>query len=96
MPNYRPKANAVLASVIASGTAVLKNIDTSAWGMALLQGTAMAPDGSTKMASGAVDVWESGSPTTGAPTHTTFTDAAGQYGVTVKAHVSLVIKFYGK
>jgi len=95
MPNYRPKATSLSAAVNLSGTAVLKNVSTTTWGMALLQGTAKSPTGSA-MGSGAVDVWESGSLTTGAPTHTTFTDAAGQYGVTVKANVSLVIKFYGK
>jgi len=95
MPNYRPKANSLAATVVISGTAVLKNVSTSAWGMALLQGTAISPGG-TAMASGAVDVWESTKLTTTPPSHTTFTDAVGQYGVTVKAHVALVIKFYGK
>lgn len=95
MANYRPKANVLAAGSVASGIAVLKNVSTSTWGMALLQGTAIAPNGSA-MASGAVDVWQSGSPTTGSPSHTTFTDALGAYGVTVKAHTGLVIKFYGK
>lgn len=95
MANYRPKANSLAATVVASGTAVLKNISTSTWGMALLQGTALSPTGAI-MTSGAVDVWQSTALTTGVPSHTTFTDAEGQYGVTVKANVALVIKFYGK
>lgn len=100
MANYRPKANTVAASVNHSGMAVLKNVSTSSWGMALLQGTAISPLG-TAMESGAVDVWEAAANTTAidstlAPTHTTFTDVAGQYGVTVKASRRLLIKFYGK
>jgi hypothetical protein len=45
--------------------------------------------------SGAVQVWESTAPTTGEAQHTTFTDAVGRYGVTCKANVALVIKFFG-
>jgi hypothetical protein len=99
MRNYRPKANIVLSSLVLSGTAVLRNVTTSTWGMALLEGTAVSPDGNSVMASGAIDVWEySGSivDSIGSPTHTTFTDALGQYGVTVKANTKLLIKFYGR
>ncbi|APM39747.1 hypothetical protein [Clostridium kluyveri] len=94
MANYRPKAVTVAASLADSGTSYTKDISTSTWGMFLLRGTALSPTGAA-MQSGAVQVWESTAPTTEEAQHTTFTDAVGRYGVTCKANVALVIKFFG-
>jgi hypothetical protein len=95
MANYRPRTITMVAGSNASGTMVPFDIETSAWKMALLKGTALTPTG-TAIASGAVAVWESTNPTSTAANHTTFTDSKGRYGVTVKANTALKIKFYGK
>lgn len=95
MANYRPKVNTVTAANNDSGTIVAKDLSTTTWGLALLKGTAEGAGGTT-LGSASVLVWESGTATTAAANHTTFSDAIGRYGVTVRANYGLVIKAYSR
>lgn len=93
MANYKPLAVQVAAAAIASGTEVNRDAQFTTWKLALLEGTALSL-GNGPMASIAILVWESGDATTGPATHTTFTDALGKFGVTVRANRGVVIKAY--
>lgn len=93
MANYRPIAAQVALTANDSGTLVAKNLSQGPWGLALLQGTALFSG--NPVPSAAVNVWESNT-ASGAPDHITFTNSAGEYGVTVLANQPLVIKVYGQ
>ncbi|WP_349673028.1 hypothetical protein [Lacrimispora sp.] len=90
--SYKPVANTLAASAAIGGLAHSVRVLTTSWGLILLNGVAFYSNQTLK--SGAVAVWVSNAPTTGQPTNLTFTDANGNYGVTTKAGVSLVVKFY--
>lgn len=94
--NYKPKANKITVGSLAGrgGMTFTQSIATENWSLFLLEGIAKGPSGTT-LASGAVQIWESGTLTTAAPNHTTYTDSVGKYGVTCKI-VGLTIKFYSK
>jgi hypothetical protein len=92
MANYRPIASQIASAAVVSATIVTENLSTTSWKLALLRGTALFSD--TVLASGAVAIWESTNPTTADPSRMTFTDASGVYGITVRAGVPLVLKFF--
>lgn len=93
--NYRPKAHSIAASAAASGKSVTLNLTVTSWGLFLLDGIAQTPLG-TALPSGGVNVWISTAVTTGPATYTTFADALGYYGISIKANVPYVLKFVTK
>ncbi|OYO67806.1 hypothetical protein CG709_17070 [Lachnotalea glycerini] len=93
MANYRPKVALISTVSAVNGGTVLKNLSTSTWGLVLVQGTALFSQ--SILASGAVDVWENtNTVTTKSADRHTFTNAAGQYGITCKSGVRILLKFY--
>ena len=93
MANYKPVGKIIHTASAFSGTIIPRNLTNANWGMLLVQGT--AKHSNSVLASGGVLVWENtatGSLNT--PNHKTFADAQGQYGVTCRAGVSLILKFY--
>lgn len=93
MPNYRPIAKHLSSASVASGTLLSIPLSTTSWGLVLIKGSAKFSD--TVLRSGAVDVWEdTTTTTTSSPDRQTFTDAAGEYGITCTANVQIVLKFY--
>lgn len=93
MPNYKPKSRIITSASADSGTILAANITTTSWGIFLLKGSAVFSD--TVLRSGAVGVWEdTGTTSTRGPDRETYTDAAGEYGVTCKANVRICLKFY--
>lgn len=93
MANYRPVTKELTGSAVGSGVTIAVNLETSAWQMALLKGTAVSPTGKI-LGSGSILVWESTNPTTANPDHTTFARASGEYAVTVKAGVAIKARYY--
>ncbi|WP_234122917.1 hypothetical protein [Clostridium hydrogenum] len=93
--NYRPKAKSVTASAAVSGKSLTVNLTATSWGLFLLNGVAQTPGG-TALPSGGVNVWISNALTTGPATYTTFADELGYYGVTIKANVPYVVKYFTK
>ncbi|MGL5152393.1 MAG: hypothetical protein ACRC7N_17690 [Clostridium sp.] len=94
MANYRPFAVTIANTVLTSGASHNGDAQFTEWGLALLFGTAIWSN--TQLGSIAILIWESTAPTTGNPTHTTFTDPAGKFGVTVSANKPLTIKAFAK
>ncbi len=93
MPNYRPKPALISASAAVDGTMITKNVSTSNWGLVLVKGTAEYSD--TVLRSGAVAVWEdTNTTTTRNANRVTFTSATGEYGITCRADVRILLKFY--
>lgn len=96
MANYKPRNINVTTASTKSGIINVANVLTSAWALALIKGSALAPSGSV-LASGAILLWSAGhSADSASPDYTTFTDGLGQFGITVKANTAYVIKFYSK
>lgn len=93
--NYRPKAHSIAASAAVSGKSLTVNLTATSWGLFLLDGVAQTPAG-TALPSGGVNVWISTAPTTGPATYTTFADELGYYGISIKANVPYVVKYYTK
>lgn len=101
MANYKPIAKYIPAASAVSGTIVLRNLSTTSWGLVLLMGSVIHKRLSggesylTVLRSGAVNVWENTVTTsTRAADRQTFTDAAGVYGITCKAGVNIIAKFF--
>lgn len=93
MPNYQPKGRNIAAGSADSATILAANITTTSWGIFLLKGSAVFSN--TVLRSGAVGVWENTATTsTKNPDRMTFTNAAGEYGITCKANVQIALKFY--
>ncbi|MFA9376172.1 MAG: hypothetical protein ACERKZ_05385 [Lachnotalea sp.] len=93
MANYQPVPRLVTSASAISGTIIVKNLTTTSWGLFLLKGSALFSD--TLLRSGAVGVWEDTATTsTRDPDRQTFTNAAGEYGITCKANVQILLKFY--
>ena len=92
MANYQPVARTIASTSAISGEVVSAAISTTSWGLLLVRGTAVFSN--TLLRSGAVAIWESTNPTTASPDVITFSDANATYGVTTRAGVQLVIKFY--
>ncbi len=92
MANYKPIAKTISSTSAISGVMVPADLSTTSWGLLLLRGSALFNN--TILKSGAVAVWESTKPTTGAPSRQTFTDANANYGITCRAGVRLIVKFY--
>lgn len=93
MPNYRPKPAYITSASAVGGTMIAKNVSTSTWGLALVKGTAKYA--TTILSSGAVAVWENTNTASSRNANVvTFTNALGQYGITCKSGVRLILKFY--
>lgn len=93
--NYRPKAQTITATAAVSGKSLNVNLTASSWGLFLLNGVAKTPTG-TALPCGGVNIWISTASTTGPATYTTFADELGYYGITIKANVKYVVKFFTK
>lgn len=94
MANYRPVVKTIGSASAVSGELVSANISTTSWGLLLVRGTALFSN--TVLPSGAVAVWESTNPTTASPNRITFSNANANYGITCRAGVQLVFKFYAQ
>lgn len=93
MANYKPIPALISESAAVEGTMITKNLSTSNWGLLLVKGSALYSD--TVLRSGAVAVWEDTNTTsTRNADRLTFTDANGEYGITCRANVRILLKFY--
>lgn len=93
MANYKPVPALISSSAAIAGTMITRNISTDSWGLVLVKGSAMFSD--TVLRSGAVAVWEDTNTTsTRNADRLTFTDANGEYGITCRADVRILLKFY--